>query len=97
MEPGLWISVRWSSCSHPGQGIRDAAVKPSAELYHDCFWVFVTRIIDEVPKLIKVVIDQTFTLEISSCLESVDRSGLCIQSGEDFMELILKVMPVIEA
>jgi len=68
-KPGLGIRIRRSSGCHSchWQGRQDLAVKALAELDYDGFRVGVSGIVNKVAELVKVVVDQPFALEVSSC------------------------------
>ena len=56
-------------------------VETSVEFDHNCFWVSIPRIINQVIELVKVVIDCLLALKVGSCLQDVDHSGLGVQSN----------------
>ena len=64
LEPGIWVSVRWSARCHSSKCSCNLAIKSLVKLNHNGFWVSVPRVIDEVTELVKVVVDCLLVLEV---------------------------------
>jgi len=71
-------------------------VEALAELHHNCFWVGVARILNEVFELVEVIIDRPSTLKVRCGLQHVRGRGFGIEGHEVFSELFFKIVPVDE-
>jgi len=76
VEPGFQVCIGRSSVCHSHEGHRDSAVKASAELDHNSFWIGVSGIINQVPELVEVVVDRPLALKVGSHLQDVDGSRM---------------------
>jgi len=74
-EPGFRVCIRRPSERHPCKGRRDSAVKASAELDYDGFWVGVSGIINKVAELVEVVANRPFAAEVGGRPQDTDGRG----------------------
>ena len=67
------------------------------EFDHDGLRVGVSRVVNQVPELVEVVVNCPPTLEVRRRLQGVDCGGLCIEGSEVLTEFFLEVGPIEES
>jgi len=96
-EPGFQVRIQRSSICHSPEGRRDPTIKALAELDHDGFRVGVSRIINQFPELVEVVVNRPLALKVGGCLQDIDGSGFQVEQHKVLSEFFFKVQPVNEA
>ena len=76
--PGFRVGVRWAANGHSCESGGYPPVKSSAEFHYHCLRVCVTRVVDQVPKVVQVVIDRPLPLEVGRRLQCIDRGGFSV-------------------
>ena len=74
-EPGFRVRIQRPSICHFRKGHQDSVVEASAELDHDSFWGSVSGIINQIPELVKVIVDCPLALKIGGHLQDVNGSS----------------------
>jgi len=93
-EPAFWVHVWRSSECHSCESHWDSTVEASAELDYNGFWVSVSRIINEILELVKVVVDCLLALEIGGLLQNINSGSFQIQRYEILSEFFFEVQPI---
>jgi len=97
VESGFGIRVCRSPITHSHKGCQDLTVEALAEFHHNCFWVRVARVLNEVLELVEVNVDRPSTLEVRCSFQHVYGRGFGVEGHEVFSELLFKINPVNEA
>ena len=96
-EPGFRVHIRRSSVCYSREGRRDPTVKALAELDRDSFRVGVSGIINQVPELVKVVVNRPLALKVGGHLQDIDGSGFQVERHKVLSEFFFEVQPVDKA
>jgi len=96
-EPGFQVCIRRSSIRHSHEGHRDLTVKALAEFDYDGYRAGVSGIVNQVPELVKVVVNRPLALKVVSCLQNVDGSSFRVEWHKVLSEFFFEVQPVNEA
>ena len=73
------------------------AASTSAELEHDSPQVSVSRVVDEVPEVVQIVVDCLFAMKIGHHLQYINGGSFRIKGHEVLPKLFLKVRPIEES